>query len=83
MWLPVQIDGCSLIVLEAKRSIVGGYSVVESVVLEHDGEELRLVSEKANRALCQSELSGMVPVTSQNRITACRLFDFFIVRETR
>ena len=80
MFQPAHVDGRTLVVLQPRESILGGYSVVESGRLEHDGEELRLVGDVGCRLVSDDELGEFQPVTSQNRIAACTSFDFFIVR---
>jgi hypothetical protein len=77
MWYPAHIDGCSLVVLRPRGSILGGYDVVESGCLEYDGQELRLASDGGSRVVTQAELAELQPVAAQNRIAACQSFDFF------
>jgi hypothetical protein len=82
MWYPAHIDGRTLVVIRARRSLLGGYDVVESGRLEHDGETLSLVGDHGSRAVTDAELNSLQPVSSQNGISACRGFDFFLLRPT-
>jgi hypothetical protein len=80
MWNPVHVDGRTLIVLIQRDSFVGGYDVVASGELKYDGQELRLASEAGSRVVSDEELAALQPVTSQNHISACGLFDFFLLQ---
>ena len=79
MWHPAHVDGRSLVVLRPRASILGGHDVVESGLLANYGDELRLVSDGTERVISEAELAQLQPVTPQNRIAACRSFDFFLM----
>ena len=81
MWHPVHIDGRSVVVLRALRSIDDDHEVIESGRLEFDGEALSLVRSDGNRRrLTDMERDALQPVNAHNRIDACRGFDFFLLR---
>src|SRR4051794_21346909 len=80
MWQPAHIDGRTLVVIHARTSLLGGYDVIESGILEHDGEMLHLVGDHGSRAVTDAELDSLQPVVQQSSISACRGFDFFLVR---
>ena len=81
MWHPAEVDGRTLVVIRPRESVLGGYDVVESGRLEHDdGEVLRLVGDHGSRAVTDVELDSLQPVVAHSRISACRGFDFFLVR---
>jgi hypothetical protein len=77
---PTEIDGRTLVVIRARRSLLGGYDVVESGMLEHDGEVLHLVGDHGSRAVTDAELGSLQPVVQQSIISVCRGFDFFLLR---
>ncbi len=80
MFQPAHIDGRTLVVIRARKSLFGGYDVIESGKLEHDGEALHLVGEQSSRAVTDAELESLQPVVQQSGISACRGFDFFLLR---
>ena len=80
MWHPAHVDGSTLVVIHARKGLFGGYDVVESGTLEHDGETLHLVGKHGSRAVTDAELASLQPVASQNKIAACRGFSFFLLR---
>lgn len=78
-WLPIQVDGRLLVILKRRNSIFGGYTVIESGRLAHDGEKLELVGRRGRRVLSEAELESIQPVTPQTRIAQCRSFDLFLL----
>ena len=80
MWYPAHVDGRTLVVIRRRKSLFGGYDVIESGVLEHDGESLHLVGDRGARVLTRAELDSVQPVAPRSRIAACRGFDFFLLR---
>jgi hypothetical protein len=80
MWYPAHVDGRTLVVIRARKSLFGGYDVIESGVLEHDGESLRLVGDRGSRVFTRAELESLQPVSPRSRIICCRGFDFFLLR---
>ncbi len=66
--------------IRPRNSFLGGYDAIESGTLQHDGEMLHLVGDHGSRALTEIELDALQPVVSQSGITACRGFDFFLLR---
>jgi hypothetical protein len=80
MWHPAHIDGRTLVVIRARKSLLRGYDVIESGMLEHDGEVLHLVGDNGSRAVTDAELESLQPVVQQSGISACRGFDFFLLR---
>ena len=80
MWHPAHIDGRTLVVIGPKKSFLGGYDVVESGRLEHDGEVLHLVGGHSSRAVTDAELESLQPVVQQTAIAVCHGFDFFLMR---
>jgi hypothetical protein len=80
MWHPAHIDGRTLVVIRPRQSMLGGYEVIESGMLEHDGEVLRLVGDHGARAVTNEELRSLQPVVPRSKIGACRGFDFFLLR---
>jgi len=82
MWHPGHIDGRTLVVIRARKSLLGGYDLIESGMLEHDGEVLHLVGNHGSRAVSEAELNSLQPVSSDNGISVCRGFDFFLLRPT-
>ena len=80
MWDPADIDGRTLVIIRPKTSFLGGYDVVESGLLEDDGEVLHLVGDHGSRAVTDAERESLQPVVQQNKIAVCRGFDFFLLR---
>ncbi len=80
MWQPAHIDGRTLIVIQPKESLLGGYDVIESGSLEHDGESLQLVGDHGTRTVTDAELESLQLVVQETNIKACRGFDFFLIR---
>lgn len=79
MWNPAHIDGRTPVVIRPRTSLRGGYDVIESGTLKHDGQLLHLVSEHRSRAVMEAELRSLQNVVPQSRIRACRGFDFFLL----
>lgn len=79
MWNPTDVDGRSLVILQAKGGILGGYKRLESGRLSYDGTRLTLASDAGERVVTESELRSLQPVSRQNLIPACRGFDFSIL----
>src|SRR5688500_13858102 len=81
MWHPAHVEGRTLVVIRARRSLFGGYDVIESGMLEdYGGGELRLVGDHGSRVVTDAELESLQPVLELTEITACRGFDFFLLR---
>jgi hypothetical protein len=80
MWQPAHIDGRTLVVIRPRKSVLGGYDVIESGVMQHDGEVLYLVGDHGSRAVTKSELGSLQPVVPQSSIAVCRGFDFCLIR---
>jgi hypothetical protein len=80
MWQPAHIDGRTLVVIRARESLLCGYDVIEFGMLEHDGEVLHLVGDHGSRTVTDAELESLQPVVPQSNISACRGFDFFLLR---
>ncbi len=80
MWQAAHIDGRTLVVIRPRKSSLGGYDVVESGMMRHDGEVLHLVGDNGSRAVTDAEMESLQPVTPQSDIPACRGFDFFLLR---
>ena len=80
MWHPGHVDGRTLVVIRPKKSFLGGYDVVESGLLEHDGAVLHLVGDHGSRTVTDAERDSLQPVVQQTQIAACCGFDFFLVR---
>jgi hypothetical protein len=78
MYHPAHVDGRSLVFIRETR---WGYERVESGVLSHDGESLRLTETMSSRErrITAEELSQFMHVTVANRIAACKGFDFFVL----
>lgn len=80
MWHPHHLDGCTLVIIQARNSFFGGYDVVESGMMEYDGEVLHLVGEQSSRSMDDVEIQQLQTVGAKNAIAACRGFDFFLLR---
>ena len=80
MWNPIQVDGRSLVILQAAGGILRSYAIIESGRLSYDGTRLTLAGEAGERAVTESELQCLQPVSEQNLIPACRGFDFFLLK---
>ena len=80
MWYPAHIDGRTLVIIQPRPSVFGGYESVESGMLEYDGEVLHLVGAHGSRALLNAELESLQPVVPHSGIAVCHGFDFFLLR---
>ena len=80
MWHPAHVDGRTLVVIRPSKSCLGGYDVVESGMLEDDGEVLHLVGAHGSRAVTEGERESLQPVVQQTGIAVCRGFNFFLLR---
>jgi hypothetical protein len=76
MYSPAHVDGSAVVILRQKPF---GYSQAESGMLSYDGEVMELASEKGSRSFGEDELTQLQPVTVENRIPACKGFDYFLV----
>ena len=79
MWSGVDVDGRSVAFLRRRTSILGGYDVLESGLMSHDGECVWLIGDNGRRVITDTELAALQPVTSQNRIAACVGHDYFVI----
>jgi hypothetical protein len=75
---PAHVDGRTLIVI---RRTTMGYKSLQSGRLSHDGRQLTLVGEHGEIAITDRELAELQPVVPSNQISACRGFDFFLLRD--
>jgi hypothetical protein len=80
MWNPAHVDGRTLVVIRPRKSLLGGYEVIESGRLSHEGDALRLVGDRSSRVVTDAELQALQPVVQKSHIAACRGFDFFLLR---
>ncbi len=78
MFDPAHLDGCSVVVLRPDRR---GFRVVESGVLNFDGETLTLGEGPSRRAFTDAERDSLMPVAANSRIPECRGFRFFVLAE--
>ena len=68
---PAHIDGCSLVILRRRSSLLSaGFEVVESGTLSYDGETLTLESDHAarTREVTLAEQNHILVVSELNRI---------------
>ncbi len=79
MYHPAYIDGRSVIALRQGRR---GFHVLESGILNYDGQTLSLGEGVSRRVLSDGELQSLMPVAAGNRIPECRGIDFFLLSET-
>lgn len=80
MWHPAHVDGRTLVVIKPRNSRRGGYDVIESGRMRHDGDVLHLDRDDGSRPMTDDERGSLQPVTPTSHITACRGFDFFLLR---
>lgn len=80
MWHPAHVDGRTLVVIRQRKSLCGGFDVVESGRLQHDGKLLELVGDHGSRVLSNAELNALQLVVPQSRMKVCRGFDFFLLQ---
>jgi len=80
MWHPAHVDGRTLVVIRHRKSLFGGFDVVESGRLQHDGKLLELVGDHGSRVLSKAELNALQLVVPQSRIKECQGFDFSLIQ---
>jgi hypothetical protein len=80
MLQPAHIDGRALVVLRPRKSLLGGYDVIESGMMQHDGEVIRLVGDHGSRVVTDAEIQSLQPVAPHSGMAACRGFDLFLLR---
>jgi len=78
---PVEVDGCSLVIVRERGGLLGGYDVLESGWLCFDGEMLELEHQDGSRReIADGELGQVMNVAPNSRIGECAGFRLFILR---
>lgn len=79
---PVEIDGCTLVILRRNPSRWGRpFSVVAGGLLSYDGDTLTMENDGVRQPISDDELADIMDVHADTMIPECRGFDRFLIRD--
>jgi hypothetical protein len=79
---PAHVDGRSLVILRRRQRLIGScFCVVASGELEHDGETLFFLCDRAPQVITDQELASVMVVKPDTQIWECRGFDLFLIQD--
>ena len=70
---PAHLDGCSVVILQQRDGLLGGFDAVESGWLSFDGERLEIESNRdsSRREFTDAEQESLIPVSASNHLPQC------------
>ena len=81
---PAHLDGCNIIIIRQKRSLLRTrFEVLESGFLCYDGETLTLESDRGDepRVFTSEEQEKILTVSERSRIPECAGYRLFVLQD--